>query len=471
MSISTIRRQVKNVAYNFSDAQVKVREATSNDPWGPTTALMSEIADLTHNPMSFTEIMSMLWKRLNDHGKNWRHVYKSLVLLDYLIKCGSEKVAQQCRENIYSIETLKDFQHIEDNRDQGMNVREKAKQMVSLLYDEERLKNERARFQLTRKRFIQNGSGISSDGKVRTVRKSETGADLSSEFEDARPSSAGEEEMQLQIAMALSKEECEKEEEMRKGDAVRLQLALEESRREMNRTTSLDSAPIAGATLSQSAIDDLLSLGVGIPVTEPVVPANSNPWGGPVADPWSPAPNSTSVTSTSPIYPNLTNTSSSLDPWAPAPAAASAPASDSTSLLSSTAATSSATNDPWESLTGSSSTSAVLVPTPVSASSNAEALKQRKTPESFLGENSALVNLDNLMGATTIQPKPASNPFMLGSNTSTTASTNPFAATQRPSPTLNEMRAQRGPDGLPLPLQPQPANNGSASTTNPFISF
>lgn len=58
----------------------------SNDPWGPSTALMSEIADLTHNPMSFTEIMSMLWKRLNDHGKNWRHVYKSLVLLDYLIK-------------------------------------------------------------------------------------------------------------------------------------------------------------------------------------------------------------------------------------------------------------------------------------------------------------------------------------------------------------------------------------------------
>ena len=34
----------------------------------------------------------MVWKRLNDHGKNWRHVYKSLVLLEYLIKTGSEKV-------------------------------------------------------------------------------------------------------------------------------------------------------------------------------------------------------------------------------------------------------------------------------------------------------------------------------------------------------------------------------------------
>ena len=71
---------------------------------------MSEIADMTHNAISFSEIMSMIWRRLNDHGKNWRHVYKSLVLLDYLIKCGSERVAQQCRENMYAIETLKDFQ-------------------------------------------------------------------------------------------------------------------------------------------------------------------------------------------------------------------------------------------------------------------------------------------------------------------------------------------------------------------------
>lgn len=35
---------------------------------------MSEIADLTHNPIQFNEIMSVIWKRLNDHGKNWRHV-------------------------------------------------------------------------------------------------------------------------------------------------------------------------------------------------------------------------------------------------------------------------------------------------------------------------------------------------------------------------------------------------------------
>lgn len=72
--------------------QIKVREATSNDPWGPSSTLMSEVADLTYNVVAFTEIMQMIWKRLNDHGRNWRHVYKALVLLEYLIKTGSEKV-------------------------------------------------------------------------------------------------------------------------------------------------------------------------------------------------------------------------------------------------------------------------------------------------------------------------------------------------------------------------------------------
>ena len=52
-------------------------------------------ADLTYNMVAFSEIMQMIWKRLNDHGKNWRHVYKAMVLLEYLIKTGSEKVEKR----------------------------------------------------------------------------------------------------------------------------------------------------------------------------------------------------------------------------------------------------------------------------------------------------------------------------------------------------------------------------------------
>jgi epsin len=107
--------------------------------------------------------MGMLWRRLNDSGKNWRHVYKALTLLDYLLKTGSERVAHQCRENLYTIQTLKDFQYIDrDGKDQGVNVREKVKQVMALLKDEERLRQERTHALKTKERMALEGMGIGS---------------------------------------------------------------------------------------------------------------------------------------------------------------------------------------------------------------------------------------------------------------------------------------------------------------------
>ena len=64
----------------------------------------------------------MLDKRLNDRGKNWRHVLKSLKVLDYCLHEGSELVVTWARKNIYIIKTLREFQHIdEDGRDVGQN--------------------------------------------------------------------------------------------------------------------------------------------------------------------------------------------------------------------------------------------------------------------------------------------------------------------------------------------------------------
>lgn len=167
MPSSTIRRQMKNVVNNYTEPEKKVREATSNDPWGPSSSLMSEIADLTYNVVAFSEIMSMIWKRLNDHGKNWRHVYKALTLLDYLIKTGSERVALQCKENIFAIQTLKDFQYIDrDGKDQGINVREKSKQLVVLLKDDDRLKGERSQALKTKERMAQVATSVGSNNQI-----------------------------------------------------------------------------------------------------------------------------------------------------------------------------------------------------------------------------------------------------------------------------------------------------------------
>lgn len=212
---------------------------------------MAEIADLTYNVVAFSEIMQMIWKRLNDHGKNWRHVYKALILLEYLIKTGTEKVAQQCKENIFAIQTLREFVYFEEGKDQGTHVREKAKQLVNLLKDDERLKNERVKALKAKERFAQHPSGFGSDGYIDgpTHRDMPPGWQEEpkpvSELELVRPQTAGEEELQLQLAMAMSREEAEQEEAKRRSDDVRLQLALSQSEQDFKCVyLLLDSIPV-----------------------------------------------------------------------------------------------------------------------------------------------------------------------------------------------------------------------------------
>ncbi|KRX26087.1 Epsin-2 [Trichinella nelsoni] len=501
-SLPSLRRHVKNVACNYSDAQVKVREATSNDPWGPSSSLMSEIADMTFNAMAFSEIMQMIWKRLNDHGKNWRHVYKSLVLLDYLIKLGSEKVAQQCRENIYAIQTLKDFQYVEDNKDQGINVREKAKQLVSLLKDEERLKNERTRAQIARKRFTQNGMGISCDGSTHASRHLDSGLRGDSHLEECRPSSLGEEELQLRIALAISKEEAQKEENARRDDDARFQLALKQSQADANRDCHTSNQQ-QQQQQQPSQLDDLLIWQQDAWRQAQVVPgkAASDPWGAnqpvksdplvdlitpAVSDPWSKSADVGSIAQN--------------DPWAPLDQGVSQPtASGGLMNNNSSRLIDVAQRDQTVNKTNSDFFESILQPTPAAGASampngntstgnnvlgvntsgtnndSSNSKRTLRTPESFLGENSSLVNLDNLIGPAKPQvpgmpPSATSNPFLSG------ASNNPFMAQQRPVPTLNDMRSassmanpvtaqgQSGSWALPQPLQPQ-----RPSSTNPFL--
>uniref|UniRef100_A0A8C7M2Q1 Epsin 1a n=1 Tax=Oncorhynchus mykiss TaxID=8022 RepID=A0A8C7M2Q1_ONCMY len=440
MSTSSLRRQVKNIVHNFSEAEIKVREATSNDPWGPSSSLMSEIADLTYNVVAFSEIMSMVWKRLNDHGKNWRHVYKAMTLMEYLIKTGSERVAQQCRENIYAVQTLKDFQFIDrDGKDQGVNVREKAKQLVTLLKDEERLREERIHALKTKEKMAQTTSASSAPsapglgGGALSQGSHSGGADP----EQAWPQSSGEEDLQLQLALAMSKEEAEQEERLRRGDDLRLQMAIEESRMEKAK-------PEESALMELSAVDPWGapaaasggSAGPSPPPTVPLpAPSASGPWGLTPADPWgasSPAsppsvdPWASGGTAPPTIAPppdpwgeTASSRVNSVDPWGPSGYTPpphsptntvvlhsilphhykySTPCSPSLSLSRSVGHP-----ELRGQLTGDSAGS----PVPFDLTSLCSSLPVRKTPESFLGPNASLVDLDSLVSS---KPKPKQPP-------------------------------------------------------------
>ncbi|AWP21136.1 putative clathrin interactor EPSIN 2-like isoform 3 [Scophthalmus maximus] len=163
MTSSMLRRQLKNLVQNYSEAEVKVREATSNDPWGPSSTQMADISDLTYNVVACNEIMTMLWKRLKD-DKNWRHIHKSLTLLEYLLKTGDDRVLLKMKDSIYIVKALTEYRFVEkDGKDQGLNVREKAKVVLVLMEDDEKLKEERDFAVKTREKTSKGAAASSSD--------------------------------------------------------------------------------------------------------------------------------------------------------------------------------------------------------------------------------------------------------------------------------------------------------------------
>lgn len=400
-----ITRSFKNVVYNYTDVQRKVREATSNDPWGPSSTIMTEIADATYNMAAFQEIMDIVWKRLNDHGKNWRHVYKALTLLEYIIKTGSDRVTQNCRENVYAIQTLKDFQFVDkDNKDQGLNVREKAKHLVALLKDDERLKEEREKALKAKERFIrasgQTGKPVMqgypmnptsqqitfhptppavgvpvnvahpSPGPVPVVvgpnpnvvpsnTSSNSGiATVDSVISEA-PSTAAEEEMQLNLALAMSRQTAQDQEKQQFREDQQLKRAIDESilvsqqKQQIPSDTPSSSDP-------WSTAEGPISAGKGQLPTINMQSNTADPWGStassnpsvsntltqpPVGiqtvagDPWSVQPT------------NSQNPINTTDPWSAHSAQAPMPSVDpwSTQQAKPSIETAAITSDPWSS--------------------------------------------------------------------------------------------------------------------------
>ncbi|XP_038861026.1 clathrin interactor 1-like isoform X2 [Salvelinus namaycush] len=150
-----------NVVMNYSEIESKVREVTNDDPWGPSGQLMGEIAKSTFMYEQFPEVMNMLWTRmLKDNKKNWRRVYKALLLLAYLIRNGSERVVTSAREHIYDLRSLENYHFVDENgKDQGVNVRQKVKEMVEFVQDDDRLREERKKAKKNKDKYI----GVSSD--------------------------------------------------------------------------------------------------------------------------------------------------------------------------------------------------------------------------------------------------------------------------------------------------------------------
>ncbi|KAL4703371.1 hypothetical protein ACJJTC_015449 [Scirpophaga incertulas] len=134
--------KVTNVVMNYTEVEGKVREATSDEAWGPTGQQMQELALAT-----FT----------------YEHFPESLLLLSYLVRNGSERVVTSAREHIYDLRSLENYTYVDDlGKDQGINVRHKVRELIDFIQDDEKLREERKKAKKNKDKYI----GMSSEAAV-----------------------------------------------------------------------------------------------------------------------------------------------------------------------------------------------------------------------------------------------------------------------------------------------------------------
>lgn len=139
----------------------------------PSPELHPSIAQLTtSNSQTLNEIMPMIYRRFTEKAaEEWRQIYKALQLLEFLIKNGSERVIDDARSHLTLLKMLRQFHFIDQNgKDQGINVRNRAKELTELLGDVERIRSERKKARANKQKYggVEGGSsrmgGFSGSG-------------------------------------------------------------------------------------------------------------------------------------------------------------------------------------------------------------------------------------------------------------------------------------------------------------------
>ncbi|PIA64534.1 hypothetical protein AQUCO_00100190v1 [Aquilegia coerulea] len=160
-TVREIKREVNIKVLKVPEIEQKVLDATSNEPWGPHGSALTEIAQATKKFTECQLVMATLWPRLGDGGRNWRHVYKALSVIEYLVAHGSERALDDIIEHTFQISSLSSFEYVEPNgKDMGINVRKKAETITGLLSNKDKIQEVRNKAAATRDKYF----GLSSTG-------------------------------------------------------------------------------------------------------------------------------------------------------------------------------------------------------------------------------------------------------------------------------------------------------------------
>jgi len=160
-----LKREAKKVAELETPLEKKLREATSNQNWGCPNSVLYELCVAAQDFHDRQKIMAKIQEKLGSEPHRWRRIIKTLTLLEFMMKNGSQEILPELLAEQYNVRRLKNFQYSEEGKDRGAVIREKVQKLLELMSNQDILKGAREEAQAHRQKFSGSGGGGGGGGR------------------------------------------------------------------------------------------------------------------------------------------------------------------------------------------------------------------------------------------------------------------------------------------------------------------
>ena len=127
----------------------------------PLLSIITQTINIKYCSEKYSQIMKLIWQALDNPARTWKLLFKTLTLIQFLIKNGNERVVEECRDHLHQIRPLQDYNYYEASVDKGSGVRDLSKAVVELLASNDAIRSEREKARQLRHKF----TGVGSDGR------------------------------------------------------------------------------------------------------------------------------------------------------------------------------------------------------------------------------------------------------------------------------------------------------------------
>ncbi|WVZ91590.1 hypothetical protein U9M48_037740 [Paspalum notatum var. saurae] len=141
-------KQARLALGDVTPAELLAQEATNNDPCVPDAKTLACIADAAFDMDDCWRIAKVLHQRLSRAAdwKEWRPVYKALVVLEFLLTHGPEDLPREFMPDVPAMHDLRSFNYVDDRGfNWGACMQRRTDSILALLTDAQRLRDARHR--------------------------------------------------------------------------------------------------------------------------------------------------------------------------------------------------------------------------------------------------------------------------------------------------------------------------------------